>query len=221
MTEPRIGAFFDVDHTTIEVNSGRKYLEYLWKEGQISLPQAIKATWWLAQYRLSMLDYDAMTAEVVKSYAGQKVHEITRDIQAWFDEEIRPTVCRQARERIEYHRRHDHVIAFLTSGSFISVRPLQEMLDIEHLICTDLEIEDGELTGRYFPPAAYGEGKLTKAEEFAKEHGISLDHSYFYTDSYSDMPMLERVGEPRVVNPDPRLKRTAASRGWALETWRA
>ena len=221
MTEPRIGAFFDVDHTTIEVNSGRKYLEYLWKEGQISLPQAIKATWWLAQYRLSMLDYDAMTAEVVKSYAGQKVHEITRDIQAWFDEEIRPTVCRQARERIEYHRRHGHVIAFLTSGSFISVRPLQEMLDIEHLICTDLEIEDGELTGRYFPPAAYGEGKLTKAEEFAEKHGISLDHSYFYTDSYSDMPMLERVGEPRVVNPDPRLKRTAASRGWALETWRA
>jgi HAD superfamily hydrolase (TIGR01490 family) len=217
----RIAAFFDVDHTTIEVNSGRKYLEFLWKEGQISLPQAIKATWWLAQYRLSMLDYDAMTAEVVKSYAGQKISDISRDISGWFDDEIRPTVCKQARERIEYHRRSGHVLAFLTSGSFVSVQPLMDMLGIEHLICTDLEIEDGVLTGRYFPPAAYGEGKLIKAEAFAKEHGLDLDRSYFYTDSYSDMPMLQRVGEPRVINPDPRLKRTAQSRGWAVETWRA
>jgi len=217
----RIAAFFDVDHTTIECNSGRKYLEHLWKNGQISLPQAIKATWWLAQYRLSMLDYDAMTAEVVKSYAGQRVADIAHDIADWFDTEIRPAVCRQARERIEYHRRSGHVLAFLTSGSFVSVRPLMEMLGVEHLICTELEIENGELTGRYFPPAAYGEGKLLKAERFAAEHGIVLEHSYFYTDSYSDMPMLERVGEPRVVNPDPRLKRTAQARGWATETWTA
>jgi HAD superfamily hydrolase (TIGR01490 family) len=217
----QIGAFFDVDHTTIEVNSGRKYLEFLWKEGQISLPRAIKATWWLAQYRLSLLDYESMTEEVVKGYAGQEVAQVTRDIKAWFDAEIKPTVCRQAKERIAYHRREGHVIAFLTSGAFISVRPLQDLLDVEHLICTDLEIEEGVLTGRYFPPAAYGEGKLTKAEAFAAEHRIDLDKSYFYTDSYSDMPMLERVGEPRVVNPDPRLKRTASSRGWATEVWKA
>jgi HAD superfamily hydrolase (TIGR01490 family) len=221
VSDGRIGAFFDVDHTTIEVNSGRKWLEYQWKRGKVSLPQALRASFWLAQYRLSLLDYEAMTAAVLRAYAGQQVADVLVDVAAWFAAEIEPTICRQARERIEYHRAEGHLVTFLTSGSFLSVRPLQAALGVEHLVCTELEVEDGVLTGRHVPPAAYGEGKLVRAEAFAREQRIDLDRSYFYTDSYSDLPMLERVGEPRIVNPDPRLRRAAATRGWRVEVWRA
>lgn len=217
----KVAAFFDVDHTLIEVNSGRKWVEHLRATGQISVADMLKAVWWLAQYRLSVLDYDAVTEEVVKSYAGQKVVDIEREVVSWFDEEIKPTVCRQSFERLEWHRSQGHVTAMLTSGVEFSTKPLQQMLEIDHLLCTQIEVKNGELTGRYFPPACYAAGKLRSAVDLAEREGIDLSKSFFYTDSYSDLPMLDAVGHPRVVNPDPRLRRHAVAVGWGYETWRA
>jgi phosphoserine phosphatase len=73
--------------------------------------------------------------------------------------------------------------------------------------------------GTHIKPACYGNGKVHWAEQFAREHGVNLDQSWFYTDSYTDLPMLERVGVPRVINPDARLRRHARKRGWATESW--
>jgi phosphoserine phosphatase len=80
-----------------------------------------------------------------------------------------------------------------------------------------LEREDGRLTGRVTPPVCYGQGKVVWAERFAAEHDVDLDAGYFYTDSISDLPLLERVGHPVAVNPDPRLRRLADKRGWPIE----
>ena len=99
--------------------------------------------------------------------------------------------------------------------------PLAELLGVPDLLCTELEVVDGRLTGRHIAPACAGAGKVVYAERYAAEHGVDLGRSYFYTDSYSDLPMLERVGCPRVVNPDPRLRRRARARGWEIERWRA
>src|SRR2546430_2634453 len=65
-------------------------------------------------------------------------------------------------------------------------------------------------------PVCYGEGKIYWAQRFATAQGVDLGRSYFYTDSITDLPVLERVGEPRIVNPDPRLRRVAARRGWPV-----
>jgi HAD superfamily hydrolase (TIGR01490 family) len=217
----RPAAFFDVDHTLIAVNSGRKWVEYLWKKGRISIPAALRSLWWLAKYRLSVLDYDAVTEEVVRAYAGQKVADLEREVGAWFETEILPTVTVEGREKVRWHRERGDVTVMLTSGTRISTEPLRRCLEITHNVCTELEVVDGALTGRYRPPACYGEGKRARAEAFADEHGIDLAASTFYTDSYSDLPTLERVGHPQVVNPDPRLRRHAEARGWGWSTWRA
>ena len=77
-------------------------------------------------------------------------------------------------------------------------------------------MRDGRFTGEAVRPVCYGAGKIYWAERFAQRHGIDLERSYFYTDSITDLPVLERVGEPRVVNPDPRLRRAAVRRGWPV-----
>jgi phosphoserine phosphatase len=84
-------------------------------------------------------------------------------------------------------------------------------------MCTRLEAQDGRLTGRVVPPVCVGTGKIVWAERFAAEHDVDLSASFFYTDSISDLPLLERVGHPVAVNPDPRLRRLAAARGWPVE----
>jgi phosphoserine phosphatase len=86
---------------------------------------------------------------------------------------------------------------------------------------TEFEVERGKLTGQLRGPACFGDGKVHFAERLGSMLGLDLGASWFYTDSYTDLPMLERVAHRVAVNPDPRLKRTARSRGWAVENWAA
>lgn len=216
-----MAAFFDVDHTLIACNSARKWVEHLWRNDQISIAAALRSVWWLVKYRMSILDYEQVTADVVSEYAGRTVESLVEEIGAWFHADIEPEICVEGIERIAWHRARGHTLVLLTSGTFFSVAPLQAILDVPHLVCTRLEIVDGELTGKHVAPSCFGPGKLKAAIAFAEQHGVDLDASYFYTDSYSDLPMLERVGHPRVVNPDPRLRRYAEQHDWPFEIWHA
>jgi HAD superfamily hydrolase (TIGR01490 family) len=216
-----IAAFFDIDHTVLEVNSGSKWIGHQWKTGQMTAVQLLRAMGWLVQYRFGWLDFEAMSKKVLANYKGQPVAPISKEVEEFFHQQIRATICTEAWERIAEHRAQGHVIALLTSATRFLSAPLAQALEVEHILCTEVEVEEGILTGRHIPPACYGPGKVARAEMFADEYGIDLDRSFFYSDSVSDLPMLERVGEPRVVNPDPRLRRKAIERGWSFETWRA
>jgi len=216
-----IAAFFDIDHTVLEINSGSQWISYLWKSGQMSTVQLVRALTWLAQYRFGLLDFEAMARRVLASYKGRAIEPILEEIEAWFERDVAWSICVQARERVAEHRSAGHFVALLTSATQFLAQAVAKSLDIEHVLCTEVEIEAGIVTGRHIEPACYGNGKVVRAERWAVAHGVDLDASYFYTDSYSDLPMLERVGLPRVVNPDPRLRRKANERGWTYETWTA
>jgi putative phosphoserine phosphatase/1-acylglycerol-3-phosphate O-acyltransferase len=84
-------------------------------------------------------------------------------------------------------------------------------------VCTHLVSVGGRLTGEVVEPVCYGQGKVVWAERFAAEWGVDLADSTFYSDSISDLPLMERVGRPVAVNPDMRLKRVARRRGWPIE----
>lgn len=77
----------------------------------------------------------------------------------------------------------------------------------------------GQMTGDFERPLCFGQGKVQRAERWCAQRGLSLDKSWFYSDSLSDRSMLERVANPRVVNPDPRLRRLARRRQWPIFDW--
>lgn len=216
-----IGAFFDIDHTVLEINSGSKWIGYQWRTKQMGVFGLARALMWLAQYRFGWLDYEAMAKKVLADYRGKSVAPIYDEVARWFQAEVAWAICTEARAAIDEHRARGDVLVLLSSATQFLCAPVATTLDIEHVLCTQIEVVDGVLSGTHVPPACYGAGKVVKAEAFAKQHGIDLDRSYFYSDSISDLPMLERVGEPRVVNPDPRLRRAAQERSWSTELWRA
>ena len=94
--------------------------------------------------------------------------------------------------------------------------PLARHLGVKHLVYTRLEVEDGRFTGRVIEPICFGEGKVYWLQQFIEDEGIELSKSYFYTDSITDMPLLDLVGHPMVVNPDPILYRMAVRRHWSV-----
>jgi HAD superfamily hydrolase (TIGR01490 family) len=214
----RVAAFFDMDGTLLSVNSGSQYLKLVYRKGHISKRQLAKGFWWVLQYKLGILDAEKVFDFAIKTAAGDLEQEMIDRCDQWFEEELRATIMPGARRVIESHREKGHVLALLTSATNYAADPLGRALNIEHILCTRLDVNDGKFTGKVKRPLCFGEGKVTIAESFAREHDVDLDKSFFYTDSISDQQMLHRVGEPRIVNPDLRLRWLAKQKNWIYES---
>jgi HAD superfamily hydrolase (TIGR01490 family) len=212
-------AFFDMDRTLLRCNTGTLWIRWQREHGAMSFYQMARAMGWLAQYKLAVLDMEAVATKVIASMRGQPERDLVEQARAFFDAWVVSEVAPKALQAIEKHRSDGHVVAILSSSTPYVVEPLASHLGIEHAICTRMNIADGCFDGTHKKPTCYGAGKVHWAEAFAAEHGVDLARSFFYTDSYSDLPMLERVGMARVVNPDTRLKRHARRVGWAVDEW--
>lgn len=213
-------AFFDMDRTLVRENTGRLYVKYLRRRRQARLSDLARVSVWVLQYKLGVIDAEKVTRYALRSMAGQREVDHEALCREWFRDMVAPLVSPTAREAVEDFRRRGFVLAILSASSPYATRPLADHLGIDDVICTRLEVSgDGRFTGAPREPLCYGRGKVHWAESFASERGVDLGASYFFTDSASDLPMLLRVGHPRVVNPDPRLRLEAWRRGWPVASW--
>jgi len=215
----RAAAFFDMDHTLLQCNTASLWLRWLRQHNEISMFRTLRAIGWLMQYKLAVLDMESVTARAIAEMAGQSEDDLVVKTRAFFAAQVQTAVAPKALEAVKRHRDEGHVMAILSSSTPYMVEPLAAHLGIEHAICTRLNVSDGKFAGTHVRPACYGAGKVHWAEAFAAAEGVDLGSSYFYTDSYSDLPMLQRVGMARVVNPDARLKRHARRVGWDVDLW--
>jgi HAD superfamily hydrolase (TIGR01490 family) len=155
--------------------------------------------------------------KLLSQAAGDDEREMRRLCDRWFVEDVVPHLTERGTQQVAYHKAQGHILALVSASTQYVVEPMAAYLGFAgQFVCTHLESEDGVLTGKIIPPPCYGPGKVVWAERFAAEYDVDLSASFFYTDSVSDLPLLERVGHPVAVNPDPRLRRLAQKRGWPL-----
>ena len=212
-------AFFDLDRTLISVNSGDLWVKRERRLGRLTSRQVIEATALFLAYRLSIVDIEAAMRKALAVYRGEREETLARWTREWYLQTVAPCVTPAARQALAEHRAQGHPLVLLTSSSpYVSV-VVAEQLGLDAWISSRYEVRDGLLTGEPVLPLCYGAGKVGYAERWAAEAGVDLGRSYFYTDSYTDLPMLLRVGEPRIVNPDLRLRLYARWRGWPLLVW--
>lgn len=215
----RVAAFFDVDRTLVDCNTGRLFLKELRRRGEISFLKALRALGWMAKYHLSLIDLQVIAANVAQQMRGRSESEFAEQCQRWVEKEVLPRVTPGALRQIEHHRAEGHILAVLSSSPTYVTRPLAKMLGIDQVLSTTFEVAGDQFTGNLVGPACVGPGKIHWAESLGTSHGVDLGKSWFYTDSYTDLPMLERVGNRVVVNPDPRLRYAAKKRGWPVQDW--
>ena len=153
---------------------------------------------------------------MMRDFAGREVAELEAEARVLFEERVLDSVYPEARRVVEEHRKAGHVVVIVSGATRFVVQPLAEHLGIEHSIYTELEAEDGRFTGRVVEPVCFEEGKIYWLQQFIEEHEIDLAISYFYSDSITDLPLLELVGHPVVTNPDPLLHREALRRCWPV-----
>lgn len=212
-------AFFDLDGTLLAVNSGRLWMRRERRLGRISRFQVVEAGFYLAAYRFGLVNIERAMRKALQTVKGLPEETVRRWTEEWFAEEVVPHVAPGARAAVEEHRREGHVLAILSSSSPYEAGAAARLFGMDEILSTRYEVRDGRFTGEVVPPVCYGEGKVHYAERLAERRGVDLKTCYYYGDSITDLPILLRVGNPRVVNPDPRLRREARRRGLPVLDW--
>jgi HAD superfamily hydrolase (TIGR01490 family) len=213
-------ALFDMDRTLIRKETASLYVRYQYERGEANWRDLARTFYWVSQYTLGVIDAPAVAAKALKDFAGIPETVMSARCDDWFSSHVETHIADLGRAAVEKHRAQGDLIAIVTGATVYAARPLARRLRIDHVVASDLEIDqDGRFTGRPEEPLCIGEGKVVRAERLARELGFRLDEATFYSDSLTDLPLLERVREPIVVNPDPRLARVAVRRGWTIERW--
>lgn len=213
-------AFFDLDKTILSVNSGTLWVRRETALGHLGKRDALRAMTWLARYTLGFASAEAMVEQAVAHLTGTEAAPLRERTERFFHDEVRRTYRPGALEAIRAHRANGERLVMLTSSSNYLSELVATELGFDEVRCNRLEVDAaGRHTGRVTGGICFGPGKLPHAQAAATEAGASMSTATFYTDSYSDLAVLEAVAHPVAVNPDPRLRRFALRRGWRVVDW--
>ena len=214
----RAAAFFDLDKTILATSSALAFARPFYRGGLIGRSDVIRSAYAQFIFLASGADHDQMEtmrrymSDLVKGWDVAKVREIVAET---IDVIIDPAVYDEAVALIEEHRAAGRDIVIISSSGTEVVEPIGERLGADVAIGTQLVVEDGRYTGEILF-YAYGEGKAQAMRDLSDERGYDLAASYAYTDSMTDLPMLDSVGHPTAVNPDAELRRIATERDWPV-----
>ena len=205
-------AFFDLDRTLI---NGYSLTALAWQQisnGDMSFKRFCALSVMFLRYALGRIDYNGMLHATVNDIKGMPENELRMLSQQAYDTYLAKWLYREGIELIRMHQRLGHDVVMVTSATSYQAEPIATALNIEHVCSTALEIVDGKVAGGVEP--CFGQGKVVAAMRYAQHVGTNLSAAYFYSDSKDDLPLLEQVGTPVVVNGKPKLAKLVARRGW-------
>jgi HAD superfamily hydrolase (TIGR01490 family) len=211
-------AFFDLDRTLISGSSLYTFGQAAWRKGMVSTGQLLRDLRSAVAFRFSGSTDSSAAAvryRVLQALEGVSVDELT-ELGDQIIPKLVDDVRREAQGFLELHREAGRDTYMVTASPIEIVRHLADELEMTGAIATVAEIVDGHYTGELSEPFCYGPGKALAISKLAAERGYDLALSYSYSDSVSDLPMLELVGHPIAVNPDRELERIARARSWPI-----
>jgi HAD superfamily hydrolase (TIGR01490 family) len=214
--------FFDLDKTVIAKSSALAFGKPFYREKLITRQDVIKAAYAQLIFRIGGADEQQMIrlrdylAELCRGWRVEHVQQIVKET---LHELIHPYIYAEAAALIEEHLAAGRDVVLVSASGEEMVRPIGEMLGVSDVIATRMVAKDGRYTGAVEFYAG-GPHKVAAVRDLARTRGYDLVDSYAYSDSVSDVPLLEAVGHPTAVNPDRGLRRIAAERGWPILEFR-
>jgi HAD superfamily hydrolase (TIGR01490 family) len=211
-------AFFDLDKTIISRSSTLAFAPSFYRHGLISRAQALRGALAQVMFRLGGADHRQMERikeQVTRLCSGWRVDRVSEIVATHLEQIIGPLIYPEARGLLAEHQEAGRDVIIVSTAGLEMVAPIGLMLGASATIATQLRRVDGCYTGE-FDFYAYGEAKAARMRQLAAERGYELAACFAYSDSVTDLPMLEAVGHPHAVNPDRQLRKVAISRGWPV-----
>jgi putative phosphoserine phosphatase/1-acylglycerol-3-phosphate O-acyltransferase len=213
---PHIAAIFDFDGTIIAGYSATSFIREQVRRGDLSPRQLAEILAAMTSFGLGNLGFSGMMAINAQFMRGIEEDTYMEVGEKLYTKQIARLIYPESRALVEAHVAKGHTVAIISSATPYQVEPAAADLGIEHVLCSHLEVSKGKFTGKAVTPLCFGQGKVDAAEGLAQRTGANLDRSFFYSDSTDDLLLLERVGQPRALNPNGKLEKIADQRGWPV-----
>lgn len=211
-------ALFDLDNTLLAGDSDFEWAQFLIDRGVLDRnTYEARNQAFYDQYKAGTLDIREFLDFQLKPLSQHPRKVLDGWHGEYMKERILPMIRDSARALVDKHR--GEVCVIITATNSFVTAPIAREFGIEHLIATEPEVRDGAYTGGFSGTPCFREGKVERLEAWLAERGESLKNvvkSTFYSDSRNDLPLLEQVGHPVAVDPDPALRAHALAHGWPV-----
>lgn len=212
-------AFFDIDRTIAGSVSGSELVRGAYKRGLMRTSDMTRAVILSAEYRLRLLKPEKIINKMTAWVKGLPEETINKLCLEVFNEIILPSFFSQVKAEMEFHRKNNAGLVILSS----SITPICKFtaghFEMDGILCSELEVKDGVLTGRSVRPLCFGKEKAVRLKEYCELNHIDPGKCWYYGDSVSDSVVLSLVGFPICINPDRQLAKLAKKNGWRTEKW--
>lgn len=217
----RTAAFLDLDQTVIAKSSALAFSKPFMDQGLINRRTVLKSSYAQFLMLLSGADHDQMErmrAHLTNMCTGWNVEQVKAIVNETMHDIVTPLIFAEAAELIADHKLCGRDVVVVSASGEEIVAPIARALGATHAMATRMVVADGKYTGE-IAFYCYGEGKVQAIRELAAREGYPLEHCYAYSDSITDLPMLQVVGHPSAVNPDRALRKEAIANGWPVLTF--
>ncbi len=214
-------AFFDLDHTLTGAVSGTDLARRALKKGMMRITDLLHALYLSAGYRLGLKDPVKAVSEMTGWVKDVPEKDFINLCDEVFNDVIKPAFFNEAQQEVDMHRNRKARTVILSSSLSPICSKAATWFGIDDVICTELEVSEGLLTGRPVGKICFGEEKLVRLWEYCEKNNSKPSECWYYADALADLPALQSVGHPVCVNPENRLRRMALRNHWEIRHWKS
>ena len=210
-------ALFDLDNTLLAGDSDHAWGEFLCRRGLVDAETyRARNDAFYQDYLDGCLDVQAYQDFCQELLGRSDMAQLEAWHREFMAECIEPIILAQGEALIRRHQEAGDRVVIITATNRFITAPIAARLGVDTLLATECGMENGRYTGRSVDVPCFQDGKVVRLERWLAENGVSLEGSWFYSDSHNDLPLLSRVSNPVAVDPDPILRAEAEARGWPV-----
>ncbi|WP_188771909.1 HAD-IB family hydrolase [Novosphingobium endophyticum] len=213
---PDVIAAFDFDGTLIGGYSGSMLFNERKKRKEVSKEEMTESITIMFKTMAKMVEANEMVAHAFSKWEGKSEADMEELGGLIYENTIQDAIFPEMREILQAHRDAGHTIVVATSASRYQAEHAVKALGIEHLLCSELEVKEGKLTGKLAGQTLFGEGKAAAIKAFVEGRACAMANTHFYADGSEEVGLMELVGSPRPVNPRSKLREAAKKNNWPI-----
>jgi HAD superfamily hydrolase (TIGR01490 family) len=214
---PHIGAFFDLDGTLVDGFTAAAHASDRIRRRQAGIGEVLGVFEAAMRYRLRRMRFEHLLTRAAGYLQGEALADLDEVCERIFVETLATRVYPAMRVIVAAHQERGHTVVLSTSAVTIHANPVARFLEIDHVLCNRFALDSvGRLNGQIAKPVVWGRNKAIAVVHFCDANEVDLQRSYFYADGDEDAALMVKVGNPRPVNPRPKLAALAAEHDWPV-----
>jgi len=211
---------FDLDNTLLAGDSDRNWGIFLAEQEVVESSYLDESEKFYDNYYDGSLDIDGFLSFCLKPLIENNMEYLLKLRQQFIEDKIKPIVTQPGKEIINHAIQNGKTVVIATATNDFVTRPIADLFNVQTLIATEFEIKNQQFTGKVIDVPCFREGKLNKVKKWVDDNNFDLSKASFYSDSFNDLPLLEKVKTPVIVDGDDKLVEIGKNRDWDCVSFR-